>query len=165
MKGSTFTNVTDKFWKMGYSIWAWWVYLSSIDFTIIIQDPIYEIAPWWAWSLGDRECTLALITNWFCWSMLCQDITNWVKTCKCCKKGKGLYNDLNVKQWSIIMNSPMDLLFSDFTTINPIKDGKEILESTTRCWNKAIRLILTWQAFADLHAKATSSGLREMLDY
>ena len=31
-------------------------------------------------------------------------------------------------------------------------------------WNKVNTLIISWQAFADLHAKATSSGLREMLD-
>ena len=39
-----------------------------------------------------------------------------------------------------------------------------ILESAASCWNKVNQLILTWQAFADLHAKSASSGLREMLD-
>ena len=39
-----------------------------------------------------------------------------------------------------------------------------MLESTPSCWNKVNQLILSWQAFADLHAKTTSSGLREMLD-
>ena len=38
-----------------------------------------------------------------------------------------------------------------------------ILESMPSCWNKANQLILTWQALDDLHAKATSSGLRVML--
>ena len=44
------------------------------------------------------------------------------------------------------------------------KEVSAKLESTARCWNKVNQLILTWQAFADLHTKATSSGLREMLD-
>ena len=39
-----------------------------------------------------------------------------------------------------------------------------MFENTANCWNKVNMLIISWQAFADLHAKATSSGLREMLD-
>ena len=39
-----------------------------------------------------------------------------------------------------------------------------LLQSTAGCWNKVNQLILTWQAFADLNAKAPSSGLREMLN-
>ena len=44
------------------------------------------------------------------------------------------------------------------------KESHTLLESTAGCWNKGIKLILTWQGFTDLHAKAASSGLREMLD-
>ena len=41
--------------------------------------------------------------------------------------------------------------------------GMFMFESTANCWNKVNTLIISWQAFADLHAKAASSGLREML--
>ena len=57
--------------------------------------------------------------------MICQDVTNWVKTCKRCKKAKDPYVDLNVKQGSIIANNLMDLLWLDFTTLDHNKHRKE----------------------------------------
>ena len=35
------------------------------------------------------ECTLALIRERLFWSKMCQDVTNWLKSCKRCKKAKG----------------------------------------------------------------------------
>ena len=40
--------------------------------------------------------TLALVRESFFWTMMHQDVTNWVKTCKSCKKAKGQYNNPNV---------------------------------------------------------------------
>ena len=51
-----------------------------------------------------------------------------------------------------------------FSNHNADKIIHSILKSTQSCWNKVNQLMLSWQAFADLHAKAASSGLREMLD-
>ena len=50
-------------------------------------------------------------------------------------------------------------LFAEF-----LKIIYQLLESTASCWNKVNQLILTWQAFADHHAKATSPDLQEMLN-
>ena len=58
------------------------------------------------------EHTMALMRERFFWSMMCQDVNNWVKSCKRCKKAKGPYNDPNVKQGSLIANCPFrDTLF------------------------------------------------------
>ena len=56
---------------------------------------------------------------------MCQDIDNWVKTCKRCKQAKGPYNDPNVKQGLFIANHPLEMLCLDFTTMDHSKDGKE----------------------------------------
>ena len=55
-----------------------------------------------------------------------QDVTNWVKSCRC-KKTKGAYNDSNVKQGSLIDNLPLNLLCLNFTKLVHSKDGKEII--------------------------------------
>ena len=68
---------------------------------------------------------IALVRERFFWSTMCQDINNSVKTCKRCKKAKGPYNDPNVKQGSLIVNDPLEILCLDFTTTNHSKDGKE----------------------------------------
>ena len=56
---------------------------------------------------------------------MCQDATNWDKSCKGCKKAKGPHNDPNVKQWSLIANCLLDLLCLDFTKMDHSKDGKK----------------------------------------
>ena len=56
---------------------------------------------------------------------MCQDVNNWVKTCRRCKKAKGPYHDPNMKQGSLIANCPLEILCLDFTTMGCSKDGKE----------------------------------------
>ena len=68
---------------------------------------------------------MAVVRERFFWSMMCQDINNWVKTCKRCKLAKGPYSDPNVKQGLLIGNCPLAMLCLDFTTMDCSKDGKE----------------------------------------
>ena len=63
------------------------------------------------------ECTLQLVHEWFYWSTLLQDITNWVKNCKWCQTAKGPYVDPDPPQGSIIANNPMDLLCIDLMKV------------------------------------------------
>ena len=85
---------------------------------------------------------MALMREWIFWSVMCQDVNNWVKTCKRCKKAKGAYNDPNVKQGSLIANHPLEILCLDFTTIDCSKDGKEnILVMTDAFSNFAVAVI------------------------
>ena len=56
---------------------------------------------------------------------MCQDVNNWVKSGKRCKKAKGPHNDPNVKQWSSIASGPLEILCLDFTTMDHSRDGKE----------------------------------------
>ena len=81
------------------------------------------------------EHTMALVRERFFWSMMCQDVNNWVKTCKRCKQAKGPYNDPNVKQWSLIANHPLEMLCLDFMMMDHSKDGKENI----------LVIILQWQ--------------------
>ena len=71
------------------------------------------------------EPTMALVRERFFRSTMCQDVNNWVKTCKMWKQAKGPYNDPNVKQGSLIAHHPLEMLCFDFTTMDHSKDGKE----------------------------------------
>ena len=71
------------------------------------------------------EHKMALVRERFFWSTMCQDVNNWVKTCKRCKQAKGPYDDPNVKQGSLIANHPLEMLCLDFTMMDCSKDGKE----------------------------------------
>ena len=44
------------------------------------------------------EHMLLLVYERFCWSILLQDITNWVKNCKWCQTAKGPYVDPDPSQ-------------------------------------------------------------------
>ena len=68
---------------------------------------------------------LQLVHERFYWSTLFQDITNWVKNCKQYQTANGPYIDPDPSQWSIIANSPMNLLCIDLMKVDPSKDGKE----------------------------------------
>ena len=68
---------------------------------------------------------MALVRERFFCSMMCQDVNNWVKSCKRCKQAKGSYNDPNIKQGSLIANCPLEMICLDFTMMEHSKDGKE----------------------------------------
>ena len=76
---------------------------------------------------GHQAVTLVLQLVWeqFNWSILLQDVTNWVKQCMWCQTGKGPYIDMNTSQGSIIANKLINLLYIDFMKVDPSKDGKE----------------------------------------
>ena len=82
------------------------------------------------------EHMLQLVCEWFYWSTLLQDITNWVKNCKQCQTAKGPYVDPDTSQTSIIANNPMDLLCIDFMKVDPSKDGKENVLVMTDAFSK-----------------------------
>ena len=71
------------------------------------------------------QYTLALMREHFFWITIYQDVTNWDKLCKTCKKAKGLHNNPNGKQGSLIANYPLDLLCLDFRKMDCSKDGKK----------------------------------------
>ena len=76
------------------------------------------------------------------------------------------YSLLVINKWDARYhhNSKILKTFDDEAYSGQYIPNIDILESTASYWNKLNQLILTWQAFADLHVKATSSGLTEMLD-
>ena len=89
------------------------------------------------------EGTMDLIRERFFWSTMCQDVNNWVRTCKRCKQAKGPYNDPNVKQGSLIANHPLKILCLDFTTMDCSKDGKEnVLVTTDAFSNFTVAVIM-----------------------
>ena len=57
------------------------------------------------------ECMLQLVWEWFYWSTLLQEITNWVKKCKWCQTAKGSHVDPNPSQESIIANNPTPWIY------------------------------------------------------
>ena len=85
---------------------------------------------------------------------MCQEVNNWVKSCKRCKVAKGLYNDPNVKQGSLIANYPLEILCLDFTTMDCNKDGKENIFVMTDAFSNFIVAVVTPNQQATTVAKA-----------
>ena len=82
------------------------------------------------------ERTLALCRERFYWNTMFQDVTNYVKTCPWCQTVKGDYTDPKTKPATIIANNPMDLLYIDFTKVDPSKSGKENILVLTDTFTK-----------------------------
>ena len=85
---------------------------------------------------------------------MCQDVTNWVKLCKRCKKAKGLYNDPNVKQGSLIANCQLDLFCLDFTKMDCSKDGRENILIMMDAFSNFTLAVVTTNKQAKTVAKA-----------
>ena len=100
------------------------------------------------------EHMLQLVCEWFYWSTLLQDVTNWVKNCKQCQTAKGLYVDPDPSQGSIIPNNPMDLLCIDFMKVDPSKCGKENVLAMTGVFSKFSVVVVTPNQQAKTVAKA-----------
>ena len=82
------------------------------------------------------EHMLQLVCEQFYWSILLQDVTDWVTNCKWCQTTKGPYVDPDPAQGSIIANNPMDLLCIDFMKVDLSKDGKENVLEITNAFSK-----------------------------
>ena len=54
-----------------------------------------------------------------------RDTAQNVKDCPHCQVAKGSYVGPKIQPGSIIANGPLDLLCADFTTMDPLRDGKE----------------------------------------
>ena len=67
---------------------------------------------------------MTLVRERLFWSTMCQDVKDWVKTCKRCKQAKGPYNDPNVKQELLIANQRLEMLCLDFMMMDHSKDSK-----------------------------------------
>ena len=100
------------------------------------------------------ECTMALVRERLLWSTMCQDVNNWLKTCKRCKKAKGPYNDPNVKQGLLIANCPLEILCLDFTTMDHSKDGKESVYVMTDAFSNFTMAVVAANQQAKPVAKA-----------
>ena len=100
------------------------------------------------------EHTMALVSERFFWSMMCQDVNNWVKTCNRCKKAKGPYNDPNVKEGSLIANHLLEILCFNFTIPNHSKDGKENVLVMTATFSNFTVAVITHNQQAKTVAKA-----------
>ena len=72
-----------------------------------------------------------------------QDVTNYVKTCPWCQRVKGDYTDPKTKLATIIVNNPMDLLYIDFTKVDPSKSGKENILVLTDAFTKFNQAFIT----------------------
>ena len=101
-----------------------------------------------------EEHTMALMREKFFWSMMCQDVNNWVKSCRRCKKVKGPYNDPNVKQGSLIANHPLEILYLDFTTMDHSRDGKKNILVMTCAFSNFTVAVITPNQQAKTVAKA-----------
>ena len=64
---------------------------------------------------------MALVRERFFWSTMCQDVNNWVKSSKRCKKVKGLHSGPTVKQGPLIDNCPLEIICLDFTAMDHTK--------------------------------------------
>ena len=72
-----------------------------------------------------------------------QDVTKYVKECPRCQIAKGDYTEANTIPGVIIANNPMDLMFIDFTKVNPSKDGKENILVLTDAFTKFSQAFVT----------------------
>ena len=71
------------------------------------------------------ERTIALCQEQFYWNTMFQDVTKYVKECPQCQIAKGDYTKPNTILGVIISNNLMDLVYIDFTNVDPSKDSKE----------------------------------------
>ena len=93
---------------------------------------------------------------------MCQDVTNWVKLCKTCKKAKGSYNDPNAKQRLLIANCPLYLFCLDFTKMDHSKDGKENVLIMMDAFSNFTVAVVTSNEQAKTVAKALVEGSTPM---
>ena len=72
-----------------------------------------------------------------------QDVTKYVKECPQCQITKGDYTVPNTIPGVIIANNPMDLVCTDFTKVDPLKDGRENILFLTDTFTKFSQAFVT----------------------
>ena len=71
------------------------------------------------------NCTLALVRERFYWSMIYQDVTEYVTNCHWCHVTKDHYTGPHTQQGLLVANNYLDLLCIDFLKIDPSEHGKK----------------------------------------
>ena len=82
------------------------------------------------------ERTIALCWEQFYWNAMFKDATKYVKDCPQCQIAKEDYTKPNTILGVIIAHNPMDLMFIDFTKVDPSKYGKEYILVLTDAFTK-----------------------------
>ena len=70
------------------------------------------------------DCTLVLVRERFYWSVMYQEVTEYVTNCHWCHVTKGHFKGPHTQQVSLVANNLLDLLCIDFLKTDPPKDGK-----------------------------------------
>ena len=99
------------------------------------------------------EKTMELLQERFYWPTMAVDACNWVSQCSCCQVAKGNYTTPRPKIGHFESNNPMDLLYLDFTKIDPSRTGKENVLIMTDAFSKFSVTVVTPNQWALTVAK------------
>ena len=66
-----------------------------------------------------------------------------MRNCPYCQRVNGDYLDLKTKPCSIIAHNPLDLLCTNFTKVDPSKNGKENIIVMTDAFTKFSQVFIT----------------------
>ena len=100
------------------------------------------------------ERTLELLRERVYWPMMAGDASQWVSHCTRCQVAQGTYTDPKPKIGQLESNNPLDLLYLDFTKIDPSKTGKENVLVMTDAFSKFSVAVVTPNQKALTVAKA-----------
>ena len=89
------------------------------------------------------DCTFALVQQRFYWSMMYQDILEYVTNYHMCKVTKGYNTGPQTQQGFILANNALDRLCIGFLKIDPSKDSKEDILLLTDAFTKFIQAFIT----------------------
>ena len=80
------------------------------------------------------------------WLSMAKDTQNWVSNFHCCQITPGHYTQPKPQIGHLEANNPLDLVFLDFTKINPSKMVKENVLIITDAFTKAslYALLIKW---------------------
>ena len=89
------------------------------------------------------ERTTALCREHFCQSTMYKNVAEYVKDHPQCQVAKGPYVGPKTQPGSIMANGPLDLLFVDFTNMDPSRDSKENALVLTDAFSKFSQAFVT----------------------
>ena len=89
--------------------------------------------------------TIALCRQQIYWSTMYKAIAQYIKDCSCCQVAKGSYVGPKTQTGFIVANGPLDLLCVDFTSMDPLRDGKENVWVLTDALSKFSQAFVTPQ--------------------
>ena len=97
--------------------------------------------------------TMDLLRERVYWPSMAKDAESWVTGCCCCQVARGDYTQPKPKIGHLQANNPLDLVFLDFTKIDPSKSGKENVLIITDAFTKFSLVVCTPNQTAKMVAK------------